>query len=49
VTSLAVSALFIGSIYTPWAVVWGSIPVGIGLVFWFWPAHPTGGTGEEPA
>jgi cytochrome c oxidase subunit 1 len=28
---------FIGSIFTPWAVVWGSVPVGIALTVWFWP------------
>jgi len=32
-----VSILFIGSIYTPWAVVWASIPVSIALIAWFWP------------
>jgi cytochrome c oxidase subunit I+III len=29
--------LFIGSIFTPWAVVWGSIPVAVALIGWFWP------------
>jgi cytochrome c oxidase subunit I+III len=28
---------FIGSIFTPWAVVWGAIPVAIALTLWFWP------------
>ncbi|HYG11180.1 MAG TPA: cytochrome c oxidase subunit I [Pyrinomonadaceae bacterium] len=36
-TALATTALFIGSIFTPWAVVWGTIPVAIALVGWFWP------------
>ena len=36
-TALAVTALFIGSIFTPWAVVWGAIPSFIAMVFWFWP------------
>lgn len=36
-SALAVTVLFIGSIFTPWAVVWGSIPVAIGLIGWFWP------------
>jgi cytochrome c oxidase subunit 1 len=35
--AIAVSVLFVGSIFTPWAVVWGSIPVAIALVGWFWP------------
>ncbi|RYZ60753.1 MAG: hypothetical protein EOP08_14410 [Proteobacteria bacterium] len=37
VAALAVTALFIGSIFTPWAVVWGAIPVTIALIWWFWP------------
>ena len=35
--AIAVAATFIGSIFTPWAVVWGSIPVAITLTCWFWP------------
>jgi cytochrome c oxidase subunit I len=35
--ALATTALFIGSIFTPWAVVWGAIPVTIALIRWFWP------------
>jgi cytochrome c oxidase subunit 1 len=35
--AIAVGAAFLASIFTPWAVVWGSIPVAITLVGWFWP------------
>jgi cytochrome c oxidase subunit 1 len=35
--ALAVAATFVGSIFTPWAVVWGSIPVAVCLIAWFWP------------
>jgi cytochrome c oxidase subunit I len=35
--ALAVGGAFLGSIFTPWAVVWGGIPVAITLVGWFWP------------
>jgi cytochrome c oxidase subunit I+III len=35
--AIAVAGTFLGSIFTPWAVVWGSIPVAITLVGWFWP------------
>jgi len=35
--AVAATGLFIGSIFTPWAVVWGCIPVGIALTAWFWP------------
>jgi cytochrome c oxidase subunit I+III len=39
VSAVTVSALFIGSIFTPWAVVWGSIPVAIAVTLWFWPSR----------
>jgi cytochrome c oxidase subunit 1 len=35
--AIAVTVLFIWSIFSPWAVVWGSIPVAITLIGWFWP------------
>jgi heme/copper-type cytochrome/quinol oxidase subunit 1 len=35
--ALTTSILLILSIFTPWAVVWGSIPVAITLIGWFWP------------
>lgn len=35
--AIAVAVTFLASIFTPWAVVWGSIPIGIALVGWFWP------------
>jgi cytochrome c oxidase subunit 1 len=41
-SALAVTGLFVGSIFTPWAIVWGSIPTFIALVGWFWPKR-----GEE--
>jgi cytochrome c oxidase subunit 1 len=36
-SAIAVTILFIGSIFTPWAVVWGAVPVAIGTTLWFWP------------
>jgi cytochrome c oxidase subunit 1 len=36
-SAVAVSGLFVGSIFTPWAVVIGAVPSFIALVFWFWP------------
>jgi len=36
-TAVVTTILFIGSIYTPWAVVWGAVPVAIGATLWFWP------------
>ena len=44
VTAVAVSVLFITSIFSPWGVVWGAIPVFIAMVCWFWPRE-----GKPPA
>jgi cytochrome c oxidase subunit 1 len=46
-TALATTALFIGSIFTPWAVVWFAFPVFITMVGWFWPKSPVEG-GTQP-
>ncbi|MFC7400582.1 cytochrome c oxidase subunit I [Chelatococcus sp. GCM10030263] len=35
--ALALGATFVASIFTPWAVVWGAIPIAIALTAWFWP------------
>jgi cytochrome c oxidase subunit 1 len=39
-TAVATAALFIGSIFHEWAVVWGSLPVAAALVGWMWPIQP---------
>jgi heme/copper-type cytochrome/quinol oxidase subunit 1 len=39
ITALAVSGLFIGSIFTPWAVPIGSVPVTVALIGWLWPSQ----------
>jgi cytochrome c oxidase subunit 1 len=39
-TALATTALFVASIFTPWGVVWGAIPVFITMTGWFWPKRP---------
>jgi hypothetical protein len=36
-SAIAVSIMLICSIFSPWAVVWGSIPIAIALIGWFWP------------
>jgi cytochrome c oxidase subunit 1 len=36
-TALSVAAMFIASIFTPWGLVWGSIPVTVAMIGWFWP------------
>jgi hypothetical protein len=40
-----VTILFIGSIFTPWALVWGSVPVAAALIAWFWPERERSRTG----
>ncbi|RUW46339.1 cytochrome c oxidase subunit I [Mesorhizobium sp. M8A.F.Ca.ET.181.01.1.1] len=35
--ALASTLMLIWSIFSPWAVVWGSIPLAITLIGWFWP------------
>jgi cytochrome c oxidase subunit 1 len=35
--ALSVTALFVGSIFNPWAVVVGAVPVFVTLTGWFWP------------
>jgi cytochrome c oxidase subunit I len=36
-TAVSVAGLYIGSIFTPYAVVWGAIPAAIGIIAWAWP------------
>ncbi|KAF1047441.1 cytochrome c oxidase subunit I [Xylophilus sp.] len=38
-SALAVTALFVGSVFTPWAVVWLSAPVAVAVIGWFWPTR----------
>ena len=36
--------MYIGSIFTPWAVIYGSVPIAVTLVGWAWPRE-----GKRPA
>jgi cytochrome c oxidase subunit I len=45
VAAIATGMMFVWSIFSPWGVVWGSIPVGLALIGWFWPK----GTPEDSA
>jgi len=38
VSAAATTLLFVASIFTPWAVVWASIPVALAVIAWFWPS-----------
>jgi cytochrome c oxidase subunit I len=37
VAALLTSVTLLGSIFTPWAIVWGLLPVGAAITIWFWP------------
>jgi cytochrome c oxidase subunit I+III len=37
ISAICVTVLFIGTIFSPWAMVWGAVPVAIALTAWFWP------------
>jgi cytochrome c oxidase subunit I+III len=39
VAALATSLMFVWSIFNPWGVVWGSIPIALALIGWFWPTN----------
>ncbi len=47
VTAVATTILFVWSIFTPWGVVYGAMPVFIAMVGWFWPKAPDE-TGTQP-
>jgi cytochrome c oxidase subunit 1 len=34
---LATTAAFVGSIFTPWGITIGAVPIAITLIGWFWP------------
>ncbi|HEY2752181.1 cbb3-type cytochrome c oxidase subunit I [Phenylobacterium sp.] len=46
--ALATSAMFVGSIFSPWALVWGALPVGATITAWFWPKQPRRHLGDKP-
>jgi cytochrome c oxidase subunit I+III len=46
-TAIAVTVLFVWSIFSPWGVVYGAVPVFVTMVGWFWPKSPDEG-GTQP-
>jgi len=38
ITAIAVTIMFIGSIFSSWAVVWGSALAAVPMIAWFWPS-----------
>jgi cytochrome c oxidase subunit 1 len=39
IAACATGVLFVSSIFSPWAIVFGTIPAAIALVAWFWPSE----------
>ena len=37
IAAVAVGILFVSSIFSPWAVLFGAIPSAIAIAAWFWP------------
>jgi cytochrome c oxidase subunit I+III len=37
--ALAVTVFFVGTIFTPWAMVWGAALAAVPLTVWFWPGR----------
>jgi cytochrome c oxidase subunit I len=37
IAAVAVAIVFISSLFSPWALLFGSLPIGIALIAWFWP------------
>jgi cytochrome c oxidase subunit 1 len=49
--AVATSLMFIGSVFTAWAVPIGTIPIAITLIMWFWPTaagHDIGAPADLP-
>ncbi|MGN6512301.1 MAG: cbb3-type cytochrome c oxidase subunit I, partial [Lysobacteraceae bacterium] len=48
-SALAMTLMFMWSVFSPWGVVWGSIPIAIALTAWFWPkrSQPSLGGAQE--
>ena len=37
ISAVATGIMFVASIFSPWAVLFGAIPIAIALTAWFWP------------
>jgi len=46
IAAVATAITFIASVFSPWAVALGAVPVAIALIAWFWPKTP--GPNAEP-
>jgi cytochrome c oxidase subunit 1 len=45
--AIAVGTMFLTSIFTPWAVIVGAVPIAITLTAWFWPKGQPEEEGEQ--
>ena len=45
--ALALTVLFIWTVFEEWGAVWGAIPVAITLTAWFWPKRGDHGEPKE--
>jgi heme/copper-type cytochrome/quinol oxidase subunit 1 len=47
--AIALTVLFVWSIFSPWGVIWGAIPFAIACTVWFWPkrSQPSLGGANE--
>ena len=48
-SAVVTAATFVGAMYTPWAVVWGSVPLFLTLLGWVTHDEPEVEAAEEPA
>ena len=48
VAAVVTSITFVASIFTPWAVVYGGVPITLALIGWFWPKERARDHVEEP-
>ena len=46
ISAVAVTITFISSVFSPWGLAFGVIPVSAALIAWFWPKTP--GPSPEP-
>lgn len=40
VAAVATTIMFTSSVFSPWAIPFGAIPIAVALVAWFWPKSP---------
>ena len=48
IAAVSTAGLLVGSLFTPWAVVYGALPVLVSLVGWFWPKKRAAEHVSEP-